>query len=259
MGISKISLLAFLILSFSVNASITNSDFSFNASVKETGDFVLNIDMQLPKTVSFPDTFYEMFFNESNLLSTSQELKSSETSINMLRALLTKGTTSFVLNSTATKNKVTAEITNACDLTVLDSQIKVDCSITKSSTFVGKVFHYGTNSFNCIEQNNNYKCNIRLAGRPVKITIPFYTRSEERLAVSGISNTVENYFKTYYHYGLGKTLSTYSKGDYFKMNLADLWGKMIVYLKDEQELNGILNVSSDTRGVLVSNNKSSKN
>ena len=252
---NKIILLTLICFSFVATANVTNLDFNYNATVMENGKFVLNINMKLPKNASIADTFYDMFFNESNLLSMSNELRSSTTNIDMLRALSTYGSSTFVLKSTASKKRVTAQIVSSCNLNVFSSQIKVDCRITNSSTVVGKVFHFGTNSFFCNEKTNYYDCKVTVTGRPVRIAIPFYNRSEERLAVSGIHNTIENYFKTFYHYGLSNEIKNYTKEEYFKKNIKGLWGSMVSYLKDEQELKGKLNISSNSNGFLVFNNQ----
>lgn len=249
----KVILLALMFFSISAIASVTNAGFNFNAKVEENGTFELNINMKLPKKASLAYTFYDLFFNESNLLSISNELKKSNTNIDMIRALSTNGSSKFILTSEASKNGVTASIKNDCKLVVLNKQVKVDCHIKSSSTVLGDVFHFGTNSYNCEEQKNDYNCMVKITGRPVKVAIPFYYRSEERLAVSGIYNTVENSFKTFYHYGLEKELKEVSSEIFFQRNINGLWGKMIKFLKKEQELKGKLLVRSGDKGVSVSN------
>ena len=71
----KVILLALMFFSISAIASVANEDFNFNAKVEENGTFELNINMKSPKKASLADTFYDLFFNESEIPQKSWTIK----------------------------------------------------------------------------------------------------------------------------------------------------------------------------------------
>ena len=246
----KKSILCLLLgLSVSAIASTSNSDFNYNLTIKEDGDFAILVNERFHNQYNLKSVVYSNFLNVNNLKSNDESLISQTYSININNALKTNGKKTYKTVLKASRNNITATLENDCTLTVNDTSITNYCRITRAKApIIGSLFKYGYSNFACYQKEDSLvTCKVNITGKPDSINMFVMKRSSERLAVSGAVQTLKTLFANY-KLTTEKRKTNLSSDALYKYNISGLWSAMMEYFKDEQELDRTIKVKSHNNG-----------
>jgi plasmid maintenance system killer protein len=226
--------------------------FSYDLSLKPNGHFTIKIQQQYPAHIPLAEIMYDVFLDVDIQKQVNQDLISQTYSVNLNDTTKKMGTTNYTMTSKASKQGLTATITNKCQMITTPNSISNKCQITSSGAFlIGDVFISGSNQITCIKNNQKHLCDITVQGQTKTINMGFTSRTADRLAISGSAKTVKELYLVY-KLKIDQKLPAASDS-FLSKNINTLWEKLMAKLDKNEKLPRAMTIKSSNNGFVISN------